>query len=618
MELSPPDPRVGQVLQGRYRILERVAAGAMGVVYRGERVELSRAVAVKFLHPWIAAQQTFRTRFETEARAMSRLNHPNCVSVIDFGVEGSPYLVMDFITGGTLRKVLEWGRLSPVRAVAIARQVLAGVAHAHAQGIIHRDLKPDNMILTDTDGLPDHVKILDFGLAKLRDGPAKTSGLAIGTPSYMSPEQTGAPGEIDGRTDIYAVGVVMHEMLAGAKPFASEKVAEILLMHRDQAPPPLRQVVPAAGISPALEAVVLRAMAKKPDERYQTAAAFAAALEEVPEAAMRMTVGSRTPAPAAGRPAANQAAAPAVGVPAIGDGDKTIADSPELAAARAASAGAAPPPEPAAEAPTVAAPSAPAKPSPAPSRVPSPVTSSGSGAGGARRWLSIAALALAAIGLVFVGLWKRPRGRIPPGGSGVAMAPAVPAGADRPAAPLPPLPSATATVAPPAPPPPAPPPPSAESRRSDAQRLVAANEWEQALVVLQKAEKEHPEDAAVAADLANLALEHKRWAEGAQAARVAGQRDPKWRGDERLVKNLIRSLGSDKGYERTEDVLHGFGPPAIPFLKKAAAHDKSPVVRARAAELLRERPSSRASRATFSRSPSPGHKSSSSHSIFTR
>ena len=607
MELSPPDPRVGQVLQGRYRILERVAAGAMGVVYRGERVELSRAVAVKFLHPWIAAQQTFRTRFETEARAMSRLNHPNCVSVIDFGVEGSPYLVMDFITGGTLRKVLEWGRLSPVRAVAIARQVLAGVAHAHAQGIIHRDLKPDNMILTDTDGLPDHVKILDFGLAKLRDGPAKTSGLAIGTPSYMSPEQTGAPGEIDGRTDIYAVGVVMHEMLAGAKPFASEKVAEILLMHRDQAPPPLRQVVPAAGISAALEAVVLRALAKKPDDRYQTAVEFAAALEGVPEAAMRMSVASRTPAPAAARSAANlPAAGVAAGMPVIGDGDKTIADSPELAAARAVAEGVAAP----AEEQTVLAASAPAK--------ASPVLSSGGG--GRRRWISIAVLALAAMALVFLGLWKRPKGKGASTAGSVAMtAPAGSAAAPTAAAaPLPPLPSAAETVPPPAVAPPPPPVPSADSRRADAERLVAANEWEQALVVLQKAEKEHPEDAAVAADLANLALEHKHWAEGAQAARVAGQRDPRWRGDERLVKNLIRSLGSDKGYERTEDVLHGFGPPAVPYLKKAAAHDKSPIVRERAAELLRERSNSRASRPTFSRSPSPGRKSSGGHSIFTR
>src|SRR3954465_275546 len=221
---TPPDPRGGNVLQDRYRIISRIASGAMGVVYKGERVQLGRPVAVKFLHPWIAAQKAFLTRFDTEARAMSRLTHPNCVSVIDFGVEGSPYLVMDYVTGVTLRKVLEGGPLAPPRAVNIARQLLAGVAHAHAQKIIHRDLKPDNLILSDTDGLPDHVRILDFGLAKLRDGPAMTSGLAIGTPSYMSPEQTGAPGEIDGRTDIYAMGVVLHEMLAGEKPFVAEKI----------------------------------------------------------------------------------------------------------------------------------------------------------------------------------------------------------------------------------------------------------------------------------------------------------------------------------------------------------------------------------------------------------
>src|SRR3954469_22056873 len=231
----------------------------MGVVYRGERMELGRPVAVKFLHPWIAAQQAFRTRFETEARAMSRLAHPNCVSVMDFGVEGAPYLVMDYVTGVTLRKVLEAGRLAPPRAVNIARQLLAGVAHAHAQKIIHRDLKPDNLILSDTDGLPDHVRILDFGLAKLRDGPAMTAGLAIGTPSYMSPEQTGAPGEIDGRTDIYAVGVVLFEMLAGRKPFIAEKVAEILLMHRESPVPSLRAMAPDAGLSPEIEAVVTKA-----------------------------------------------------------------------------------------------------------------------------------------------------------------------------------------------------------------------------------------------------------------------------------------------------------------------------------------------------------------------
>jgi len=279
-----------------------------------------------------------------------------------------------------------------------------------------------------------------------------------------------------------------------------------------------------------------------------------------------------------------------------------IADSPSRAAARAAAEGAGAPGD--------------AKPVDAPADA-KPVTAAAvamsSGGGGSKRWISIAVVAVVAIALIFVGLAKRPKGKVP---SSVAVTAPV-----APSAPVPPLPSAAETVPapPPAPPAVAPPTPSADSRRADAERLVAANEWEQALVVLQKAEKEHPEDGAVAADLANLALEHKRWAEGAQAARVAGQRDPKWRGDERLVKNLIRSLGSDKGYERTEDVLHGFGPPAVPLLKKAAAHDKSPVVRERAAELLRERSNSRSSRGPFSRSPSPSHKSSSgSRSIFTR
>ena len=197
-------------MQGRYRILSKIAAGAMGVVYRGERVQLARPVAVKFLHPWIAAQKTFLSRFENEARAMSRLGHPNCVSVIDFGVEGGPYLVMDFVTGKTLRDAVHGqGPQPPARALHIVRQLLAGLAHAHAQGIVHRDLKPDNLILTDEAGLADHLRILDFGLAKLRDGPAMTAGMAVGTPSYMSPEQTGAAGTVDARSDVYSVGVLL-------------------------------------------------------------------------------------------------------------------------------------------------------------------------------------------------------------------------------------------------------------------------------------------------------------------------------------------------------------------------------------------------------------------------
>ena len=179
---------------------------------------------------------------------MSRLLHPNCVSVIDFGVEGSPYLVMDFVTGRTVREVLQEGPLPATKAFRITQQILAGLAYAHAQGIVHRDLKPENLILSDEPGLEEHLRILDFGLAKLRDGPAMTAGLAVGTPSYMSPEQSGAPGDIDARTDIYTVGIVLFELLSGRKPFVSENVGEIILMHREAPPPPLRRAIRGRGI----------------------------------------------------------------------------------------------------------------------------------------------------------------------------------------------------------------------------------------------------------------------------------------------------------------------------------------------------------------------------------
>jgi serine/threonine-protein kinase len=279
---DPPDPRIGSVLQGRYRINAKLASGAMGVVYKGERVQLGRPVAVKFLHPWIAAHQAFLTRFDNEARAMSRLQHPHCVSVIDFGVEGSPYLVMDFATGRTLRQVLESGPIAATRVLRLARQLLAGLGHAHSQGIVHRDLKPENLVLADEEGLGEHLRILDFGLAKLRDGPAMTTGLAVGTPSYMSPEQTGAEGAIDARTDLYAVGVVLFELLTGQKPFQSDNVGQLLLMHREQPPPLLRAVAPGAGFSAELEAVIGKALSKFADDRYQSAAELVAALEATP------------------------------------------------------------------------------------------------------------------------------------------------------------------------------------------------------------------------------------------------------------------------------------------------------------------------------------------------
>jgi serine/threonine-protein kinase len=152
----------------------------MGVVYRGERLQLGRAVAIKFLHAAFAGRPEIMRRFETEARAMSRLAHPHCVSVMDYGVEeGAPYLVMDFVHGKTLRTLLDEGELTTARSLHIMRQLLAGLAHAHGQGIIHRDIKPANIMLTEATGTGDHVRILDFGLAKLRveSGRACSGGM---------------------------------------------------------------------------------------------------------------------------------------------------------------------------------------------------------------------------------------------------------------------------------------------------------------------------------------------------------------------------------------------------------------------------------------------------------
>ncbi|TNV52592.1 hypothetical protein FH620_37885, partial [Corallococcus exiguus] len=274
------DPRIGSVLQERYRIIERLAAGGMGMVYRGERLEVGKSVAIKFLHAWAARDDDFRKRFQVEARAMSRLTHPCCVSVIDFGVDQeSPYMVMDFVTGETLRALLRDGPLQPARALSAVRQVLAGLAHAHDQGIIHRDIKPENIIVTHAVGLGEQVRILDFGLAKLRDEVTGiTSGMMLGTPSYMAPEQIhGEP--VGPPTDLYATGVLLYELLTGKKPFNATSNAELLRMQREVTPPWLRDAAPDAGFSAELEATLAKAMEKAPGARFQSATEFLAALE---------------------------------------------------------------------------------------------------------------------------------------------------------------------------------------------------------------------------------------------------------------------------------------------------------------------------------------------------
>src|SRR5262245_48479293 len=210
------DPKIGTAVDGRYQLEDRLAAGGMGVVYRGIDRQTERPVAVKFLHEAYAGSADLVKRFSREVAAMSRIAHPHLVSIIDSGLSaGVPYLVMDFHQGKPLGDVLERGALVPARAVEIARQILAGVAHAHGNGVVHRDLKPDNILLIPHDGEHgDFVKILDFGLAKMGQESGATqltnTGFALGTPGYMAPEQARGSAT-DERADIYAVGVILYQ-----------------------------------------------------------------------------------------------------------------------------------------------------------------------------------------------------------------------------------------------------------------------------------------------------------------------------------------------------------------------------------------------------------------------
>ncbi len=313
--MAAPDARIGKVLEDRYRLVERLAAGGMGVVYRAERLGLARQVAVKFLHRSSAFVPGHRARFEREAAAMSRVTHPNLVSIIDFGSSDEvPYLVMDYHPGVSLRGALKAGAMEGRRAVFIARQILAGIGSAHASGVVHRDLKPGNVLLAGSPG-EDLVKILDFGVAKLLEGDGSPSdlsavaGYVLGTPEYMSPEQARCE-RIDQRTDIYAVGVLLYEMLTGRLPFQAEGDLALLHKHIEETPRALRTLVPE--ISPELEAATLCALEKSPERRWQSAAEFSKALAAVPEGGAALLGAEGAPAAvAAPSPGSGPARAPA-------------------------------------------------------------------------------------------------------------------------------------------------------------------------------------------------------------------------------------------------------------------------------------------------------------------
>ncbi|MCG5051859.1 MAG: protein kinase [Myxococcales bacterium] len=291
---------VGTVLGGRYRILRLCGEGGMGRVYEAEHVEIGKRVAVKVLHPAYTRTPDVVERFRREARAASRIGHANIVNVTDSGTtdDGSFFFVMEYIEGSELGLLIhKEGPLAVKRALRIADQICQALQAAHDAGVIHRDLKPENVLLVAREGRPDFVKVLDFGIARVAEVEDSTHqagrrltrpGVAMGTPEYMAPEQA-AGKSADARSDIYAVGSIIYEMLTGTPPYEGDNVMEVLHKKATESPVPLRQVRPDVPVT--VEALVDRAMARHADERPQSMAAFAAEIGLVLEA----FVGRRTP-----------------------------------------------------------------------------------------------------------------------------------------------------------------------------------------------------------------------------------------------------------------------------------------------------------------------------------
>jgi hypothetical protein len=267
------DPYLGTVLAGRYRVTKALGSGGMGTVYRAEHVHMKKAVAVKILHKHMTALPEVVARFEREAVAAGRIEHANVAGATDFGRldDGSFYLVLEYIEGESLSSLLgAGGSLPALRALVITRQIADGLAAAHAVGIIHRDLKPENVMLLERDGVRDYVKVLDFGIAKVpveeSEGQKLTQiGTIFGTPQYMSPEQ-GQGHTVDARADLYALGVMLYEMLAGKLPFFADDLVVLITRHITEQPPPLPE-----GIHPAVGNLVFQLLEKDPANRVQTA-----------------------------------------------------------------------------------------------------------------------------------------------------------------------------------------------------------------------------------------------------------------------------------------------------------------------------------------------------------
>ena len=276
-----PDPMIGQVLSGLYKVDKRIGEGGMGTVYMAVHIHLNKPFAVKVLSDKVAANKMAVDRLLQEAQTASSIDHDNIVDVVSFDTtsEGRVFLVMEFLEGFSLADLIDKGPMRMERALPIAYQLCQALEAAHERGIVHRDLKPENIFIVRKRDL-DFVKVLDFGISKVKTAEAEQvrmtrTGQLVGTPLYMSPEQARGESDVDRHADIYALGVILYEMLSGRPPFEGGNYFQLLWKHGNESPPPLSERI---DIAPELEAAVMKALEKKPEDRHASMADFERAL----------------------------------------------------------------------------------------------------------------------------------------------------------------------------------------------------------------------------------------------------------------------------------------------------------------------------------------------------
>ncbi|MBV8760608.1 MAG: protein kinase [Deltaproteobacteria bacterium] len=585
----------GTVLDGRYKVISPISEGAMGSVYRGERVKLGRAVAIKVMHEALPDELASRQRFEREAKLMAMLEHPHCVSVIDFGVhDDKPFLVMELVRGTSLQQILDKDhRIELPRTAAILKQVLSGLAHAHEIGIIHRDIKPANIMVTEQTGIGEQVRILDFGLARLTEGSTKlTTGIVVGTPNYMAPEQCKG-GNLDGRTDLYACGVMLFEMLTGRKPFLADDPITVVRKHISEPPPRLADIAPGMDFGD-LEAVVAKALAKDAKDRFADATAMAAAIDSALKKGAAQVFARAVPQAMTGPGSAPQVATPSgwtvpsAFVTPITEPSSPMPPQDSLSIAQQTAplpppapspppaAPFAPPPTPprdpsaphepaftAAPAPVLAEPSAPVPAEPsasgraertAPVRAPRGLPLS-------RKQLAIAGGGLLALIVVIAVVASGHKGSKPAVTPPIVQGSAGSAAADDPVA----------------------------AALAHATELAQAGDPEAALQSLVRARKQNPESAALAVAAGKLYFNKLWWTDGIKSFRDAIKLDPSLRSDPELIKTVLRGFNTTPDVDdRIESFLReDLGETARPYLEETAKSHPNKQIRARAAAELR-------------------------------